>query len=146
MTTIVWDGKTLAADKKMVLGGGSGHTVTKIKKIGGELYFGAGDGDAVAAMLEWASKEGNTLPEFQKDEKDYIAFYCITSERKIIRIGRYGATREIEDKYFATGTGMHYALAVMAMGGDAVKAIEIAAMFDQDTGMGIDTLTLDGSE
>jgi len=37
---------------------------------------------------------------------------------------------------------MHYALAVMAMGGDAVKAVEIASQLDKNSGMGIDTLTL----
>lgn len=145
MTTIAWDGKTLAADKQMVVGGGSCHIVTKIKKIRGNLCFVSGSNDSCAALMEWFADENASLPEFQKSESDYTPFFVITPDGIIQRHGRFGAITVIEDSFYASGSGMHYALAVMAMGGDAVKAVEIASRFDQDTGMGIDTLTLDGT-
>ncbi|MEL4402914.1 hypothetical protein AAEJ42_22005, partial [Shewanella algae] len=46
----------------------------------------------------------------------------------------------VEDAFCAIGSGRDYAMAVMALGHGAARAIEIAARFDPGTGNGCDTL------
>lgn len=48
----------------------------------------------------------------------------------------------IRQKYFAVGSGNGIALGVMSMGGTPQQAIEVAAMWDEATGLPIETITL----
>lgn len=50
--------------------------------------------------------------------------------------------RRVEDPFVAVGSGRDYAMAVMALGHDATRAVEIAARFDPGTGNGVDGMRL----
>ena len=47
------------------------------------------------------------------------------------------------DKVFAEGSGRDFAYGAMAMGADAVRAVEIANQYDVHCGGGVDVLTFD---
>lgn len=143
MTTIAWDGKTLSADK-MAANHGYPHKVTKIHKHNGELIFGAGDLDYLVSVINWYKNGANieNYPQFQTTDQG-IAFHVINKEGLVMRYERTPYPFIIEEKIHACGSGRDYALAAMYMGADSAKAIEVASLFDINTGLGVDTLTLE---
>lgn len=144
MTIIVWDDHTLAADKRST-NAGLIAKVTKIHRINGNLVGSAGDFSPIQAMLRWFENGADIekLPECQKDKERYAVLLVITPDKKIMRYEQEGIPYEIEEERYAIGCGRDYALGAMAMGADAVKAVEVASMFDCGCGSGIDILTFD---
>ena len=55
MTVIAWDGTTLAADKRVDIGGTS-FTGTKVRRVGDALVAFAGTGSQFLPRMEWYAK------------------------------------------------------------------------------------------
>ena len=142
MTTIVWDGKTLAADKQATFDGLK-RKVTKIRKIKGHLIFSAGIFGISKELEHWweSGADPKEYPEVQKTDK-WNFFYVITPDRKIFCYEQQPYPFQLEEKIIVCGCGRDYALGAMYMGADAVKAVEAACKYDIYSGCGIDTLTL----
>lgn len=142
MTTIAWDGNTLAADKQNT-SHGLPRTTTKIYRVRGELIALTG-GTHCYALLEWfkGPREPKEWPRGSNDDD------C----GNVIRICRDGIfvyngagfphAEPLEDKFMAFGSGRDFAIAAMHMGATAKEAVEIASIYDINTGMGVDTLDL----
>ena len=145
MTIIAWDGKTLAADR-MATNCGYGRTVTKIFRVPAGLVGFAGDGSRAMALLQWFKDGANpaTYPEFQK-EGDCVGVLMVGNDGRGYGYSHTPYPTPQEDPFDAIGSGRDYALAVMHLGFDAVKAVEVASALDCNCGKGIDVLTL-GSE
>lgn len=141
MTCVVWDGKTLAADKRAV-NNGLAFTVTKIRKINGDFVAAAGDFSPIMAIFRWYENgaDPDKLPECQKDKDRYGFLMVIKPDGTITKYEQDGLPYVIEEKYHAIGCGRDYALGALAMGADARKAVDIACRFDTNCGNGIDTL------
>lgn len=143
MTVIVWDGKTLAADKR-ANSSGLIFKVTKIKRIKDKLVGGAGDLSSIRAMMDWYENgaDPKNLPDCQKDKDRWTALLIISGEGKIYRIEQDGYPFEVEEETYAIGCGRDIAVGAMAMGADAVRAVEIASRYDAGCGNGVDTLSI----
>lgn len=143
MSVIVWDGKTLAADKQ-ASSGNLIRTQTKIFRHGDLLIGGAGTTTSVEALRNWVL--GGCDPEkFPKLPTD-------AGHTDLWVINRNGVIRKFEDspfpvsyddKVFAEGSGRDFAYGAMAMGADAVTAVKVAIRYDKHCGGGIDVLTFD---
>lgn len=143
MTTIAFDGVTLAADKQST-SHGMARTVTKIRRIRGELFAMSGGGIHCQALMKWfeGSRNPSEWPKAPDDE----------SCGNIIQVTKAGLfvwsgaglphPEPLEDRFMAFGSGRDFAMAAMHLGKSAKEAIEIASIYDIATGMGIDTLTL----
>jgi ATP-dependent protease HslVU (ClpYQ) peptidase subunit len=144
MTVIAWDGTTLAADKRAEIHG-SHMTVRKIFRLrDGSLVGCAGDSTWAASVVAWLN--GARDPQA----------YPLPPEGggTVIVVGADGAARlyqrsafplEVEDATVAVGSGRDYARTAMALGFDAVRAVEVACALDCYCGNGIDTLTFDAA-
>ncbi len=146
MTVIAWDGTTLAADKQRTVNGRK-LTGTKIHRIRKCLVGVTGDSDQSASLLAWFEdgEDPATYP-VSFNANDWPQLIVI---RPGADVGIYTRTPHIvviEDRFVAFGSGAEYALATMGLGFDAVRAVEIASRFDVHCGMGIDTLTFDGTQ
>lgn len=143
MTVICWDGTTLAADKRAV-NSGLVRTTTKIFRVGDKLCGVAGDFAQGLAMVAWA--EGgfklDEFPESQRD-KDEWATFVVIEDGKVLVYERGSHPLRFEDKHFAAGSGRDFALAAMHCGKTAAEAVEIACLFENGCGNGVDTLTLE---
>lgn len=141
MTCIAWDGKTLAADKAAT---NSGHstTVTKIHRVGEGLVALAGDEAAVMAGLAWLRGVRNPAdyPDVMKTT-DSVMWEILPGGFKRYTTSPYPDC--VESPRMAMGCGRDYALAVMHLGHDARRAVEVACALDNNCGNGIDTLTLE---
>lgn len=144
MTTIAWDGKTLAADRRAVRSN-LPYTVIKLRRTkDGRFLAGAGDIGVTIAMLDWLSEPSETRavrPACQDHESDWADILEVFPDARCFVHERRGAF-EVLDPFFAIGSGRDFAIAAMALGQNAVGAVELASRFDIGTGNGIDSLTL----
>lgn len=139
MTVVAWDGRTLAADKRMSIGC---HVVTvrKIYRSGDSLVAFTGTAKHVGALLAWFADgaKPEAYPKFDKDES--CGMTVVHRNGMIQRYEDSGYPIGIEDRQFANGSGGDYARAAMHLGCSAVEAVEVACRFDENCGNGIDVL------
>lgn len=105
MTCIAWDGKTLAADKRMS-SCGVGITVTKIFRVNDSLVGVSGDGAQGMDMVAWLRDGGNpdNFPIAQRDKDQWAGILVVSSDGLWI-YERTPKPMKIEDAYYATGHG-----------------------------------------
>lgn len=149
MTTIAWDGKMLAADRRAQAGYGLIFTTRKIMRTAdGRLIGGAGQADIAEAMKKWLSlpePERGERPLFQETGDHNTIVLEIMLDGTCLRHEQYGCVAVL-DQFHAIGGGRDFAIAAMALGKSAAEAIELASRFDCGTGNGIDVLKLDESD
>lgn len=142
MTTIAFDGKILAADKQATTNGLM-HTTTKVFRISPYIRVAfAGSAPIGRELLNWAKKgfDPEEFPEVARDmEENYTVLVVVEgNELRCYEASPYSMV--FEDPYFATGSGAGIATAAMALGKNAIEAIELTTQLDSQTGMGIDFL------
>jgi len=139
VTTIAWDGKTLAADTLGAIGECLRVCYTKIFRLDdGRLFGGAGNYEDVLAVRDWLNKDSEKKPR-------------VTGFAAIL-IGRDGTCARLEDRlvplpiverWHACGSGRDFAIAAMVCGLSAEKAVDLAMQLDVWSGGTIDALTLE---
>lgn len=144
MTTVAWDGRTLAADKQTTFGG-LRATTTKVHRINGNLIACAGIAAQIAEFLVWfeAGAKPADMPASQRDTDKSVDALVVRPDGAVVQYGNTPHPIPIEDRQFAIGSGRDYALAAMYLGKTAREAVEVAAVFDPSTGNGVDELTLE---
>ena len=139
MTTIAWDGKTLAADRLSVGGNTRFGEITKIvKSPSGVLAGGAGNLTTTAGFIRWV-KDGMKGKKPPLSGSTILMIYPDGS----VEIHDENGYSPVEAEYAAIGSGEDYALAVMALGHTAKEAVGAAIKVSVVSGGGIDCLTLD---
>lgn len=149
MTVIVWDGKTLAADRQATENGVL-HTITKIRKITkgknkGWLIGNAGVAASGALLMDWfeAGADPKNFPyEYQKTDGLHAALVAISPEGKIHKFEHLPIPIVFEDGFYAMGSGKDMAIGALAMGADAVGAVEVVCTYESECGVGIDAIKL----
>lgn len=145
MSVIAWDGKTMAADKRAVIGGGFYRTTTKIFRVGNALVGYAGDADAGEEMLAWFDKDHadpKLFPQSQRDKDGWAGLLVVWEAGEIWKYERTPFPIKFPPQQFAIGSGRDFAMAAMHLGKTAAEAVEVACALDPGCGNGIDMLTL----
>ena len=144
MTIIAWDGKTLSADKRTSMGGLHG-TTTKLHKICGRLVGGAGTTAHIHEMLKWLENgcDAEKLPASQRDPKECVSLLVIEPDGKVRQYESSPYPLQIENKFWAIGSGRDFAMTAMYLGKTSREAVEIASALCDGCGNGIDSLELD---
>lgn len=146
MTIIVWDGKTLAADKQAT-NSGLKRKVTKIYKVRGNLIGFSGELDFAFAMKKWFEDGADVekFPKHQEDDNKWVGMLVITPDKRVLKYERSPVPMEFtECDAMCIGSGRDYAFGALAMGANAVRAVEVACEYENSCGMGIDVLTFEG--
>lgn len=140
MTCIAWDGKTLAGDK-MCTSDGLGLTITKVRRHENLLFAGAGNSSRIKEMLEWiiAGRDPEKLPSFQREADRSVVILLIEDGQPYLYEESHVPIK-LEMPFMAIGSGRDYAMAAMHLGKSAREAVEIACIFDANSGNGIDVL------
>lgn len=136
MTVIAWDGKTLAADKRAT-GDGMANAVTKIKRVGKCLVATTGSLPDGMALLDWYAR--GAKPADYPSGGMKAVLIVITADKKILEYNG-GHPYEIEDPYYAMGSGRAFATMAMRLGKTAEEAVKLTCEFDVSCGNGIDIL------
>jgi hypothetical protein len=143
MTTIAFDGKTLAADKRTSFGGLHATTI-KVHRVNGLLVAGCGTSALICEMRAWleSGADPKEFPAAQRDTKECASVLVIHPNGDIRQYESSPYPLVILDKHWAIGSGRDFAMAAMYLGKTAVEAVEVASVFDTNTGNGVDSLEL----
>jgi hypothetical protein len=145
VTVIVWDGNTIAADKRTVYNGVFAVTTKLFKLDNGDVVAGSGSKCVINEMIEWY-KSGASASEYPRT--------LVASSNSILLVVRPDKTvllyedtpypTSIQQIPFAIGCGRDAALGALAMGADAIKAVEVASSIDINCGNGCDYFVITG--
>ncbi|RRD41626.1 hypothetical protein EII18_08430 [Comamonadaceae bacterium OH3737_COT-264] len=138
MTTIAFDGKTLAAD---CMGDNAGikRRVVKIERFGDALLAMTGAHDSAVELREWF-KGGADPKDFPASAREDVATLIVFLSDGIFAYGKSPIPVQFFERKCAFGSGRDYAEAAMFLGCDAAKAVEVACHFDVYSGLGVVTL------
>lgn len=137
MTTIAWDGRTLAADTLATAGGLAYGIVKAVRLKDGRLYAGSGAAEDCQAVLNWLYSGGE-----KPTVKDYAGI-VIGADLSIWRYEDKLVPFPVTDRFHAIGSGRDFAIAAMHMGKTAREAVELAIVYDIYTGGPITELTIE---
>jgi hypothetical protein len=138
VTTIAYDGKTLAADSRLTScnNAPAGEVTKAWSTPDGSLWAHSGAGQDYERLRQWA--EGNR--EGPAPELDEGVLVHITPAG-LVRQWWGKGWLEARAEQFAWGSGERIARGAMLAGADARRAVEIASVLDTDTGGEIVVLT-----
>ncbi len=142
MSTIAWDGGTLAGDRRVSFGQGRMGTICKIARrmSDGAVIGAVGTTPIAQALIRWfVDGEQGDPPKLDRGKDDVATGFIVRPDGTIDDITDCGIARITADIY-ARGSGADYALGAMSQGANAKRAIEVAARWDNGTGDGVDTL------
>jgi hypothetical protein len=139
MTTIAYDGRYLAADRREICSG-LVRSMTKIFVFDSVVYAACGQIPDVLRIVEWLNsgyevKERPTLQE----GGGWGLVIRKGATRTVHQIqGNTPVLHRLTERFCADGSGRDFALAAMALGKSARDAVELASLFDASTGGGVD--------
>lgn len=148
MTTVAWDGTTMAADS---LGNFCGRRVQvwKVRRVylpgppGSFVLVGYAGNEAVGeAMIEWIAggRDASQRPRLQ-DEDAMSCHVLEVDPHGTCWLHTKGGRSRITDRFLAVGSGSDYATAAMALGKTAEEAVELAIRFDVNSGGPVQTVS-----
>lgn len=146
MTTIAFDGKTMACDTRVVCGSNCYNTDTKIYENDTYVIGVASDAGVGTMLIDCPY-----ILQARPYEFDFEALVFVKDTEKVYKVEfnkswdcALSSVILIADAYAAVGSGSRYALAAMYLGETATRAITVAAQFDTNTGGKIITKQLLG--
>lgn len=147
MTTIAWDGRTLAADR-CSWSGGCRRSVRKVFKVtapDGRRYLVAfaGYGNFCLTVLAWMRGRG-ARPEpreyFEAKDLNQQCAVVIDGKGRVWSLGNELVYCRMQERMFATGAGQEFAWGALEAGATAKRAVQIAAKRSDYAGFGVDTV------
>lgn len=141
MTVIAYRDGVLAADKKSTWAS-LGHTTTKIRRMrDGSIAGCTGDSAICRELLDWY--DAGAEPDRYPDRKSTSNMLLINRDHRVLFFDGSPTPIEFEDPWVAMGSGRDYAIAAMHLGCSAKQAVDVACIYDDGCGHGIDVLELD---
>lgn len=146
MTTIAFDGKTMACDTRVTCGSSYYSTDTKIYENDDYVIGVAGDAGVGTMLIDCPY-----ILQARHYDFDFEALVFAKDTRKLYKVAFYKSwdcalslVVPIVDGFAAAGSGADFALAAMGCGRSAQGAVAIASNFDLNTGGKIITKPLFG--
>ena len=146
MTTIAFDGKTMACDTRVVCGSNCYNTDTKIYENDFVVIGVAGDAGVGILLV----KDDSILVPKHYDF-DFSALVWVKDIETLCKVEFYkswdcalSSVIPITDGFAAVGSGAPYALAAMYLANTATRSVTVASQFDTNTGGKIITKQLLG--
>lgn len=145
MTTIAWDGTTLAADSCSWSGSARRRTrkVFKITAPDGKKYLVAfaGSGALAIATRDWMRGDAEKpVPRDFLDQKELENQFALVIDQKnqIWQLSGQLVYSRMREKIYAFGGGHEFAWGALEAGATAVQAVRIAAKRSDMAGLGVD--------
>lgn len=146
MTTIAFDGKTMACDTRVVFGSNCYNTDTKIYENEFVVIGAAGDAGVGTLLVR---DDSILVPKHY--DFDFEALVFVKDTEKVYKVAFYkswdcalSSVIPVADVYAAVGSGAPYALAAMECEYSAHGGVAVASKFDTNTGGKIITKQLLG--
>lgn len=145
MTTIAYKDGVMAADSR-AFSGDSGYigTKMKIRRLPDGRLIGASSSRVGAgeAILDWYAAGADIKNRPDGVDRDDVNLLVVHPDgRAQIANDGWTLTGMLSNPYFAIGSGVEYAQAVLEFGGTPEQAVEIACKFDSYSGLPVVSLT-----
>jgi 20S proteasome alpha/beta subunit len=128
MTTVAWDGRSLAADTQMT---------SDFKTHGHSKFYRFSDGSIGAFAGTWSRvQEAQRFIDGQADacpSEDWSAL-VVRPGGRVEFLDCDGCRLDVTSSPYAIGSGAHFALGALQCGKTAEEAVRVAEVFDQFTG------------
>jgi ATP-dependent protease HslVU (ClpYQ) peptidase subunit len=134
VTTIAYDGDTIAADGLAVAGDMiTDHNFRKLRVVKDKIYAVCGAAAMIAPLIEWhqAGADARAAPEL-RGGYDW-SMLVVSLDHALLYFMEVPYPEDMPAP-FAMGTGRSYARAAMLLGKSAKQAVEFAAEHDINTG------------
>lgn len=143
MTTLAWDGTTLAADRA-AWSSGNKYRVRKLSRVtapdGRRFLVGVcGDGSYAGQLLRWM-RGAIPHPGPYPEPGNFTVALVIDERRRVFRLGSSLQYTEILERFHACGAGQDYAIGALEAGATARQAVQIAIKRSDYAGLGVDTV------
>lgn len=146
MTTIAFDGNTMACDTRVVCGSNCYNTDTKIYESDAYVIGVAGDAGVGTMLIDC-----QYILQARHYDFDFEALVFVKDTEKVYKVAFYKSwdcalsfVTPVADSFSAVGSGSPYALAAMECGYSAHGGVAVASKFDTNTGGKIITKQLLG--
>jgi ATP-dependent protease HslVU (ClpYQ) peptidase subunit len=138
MSTVAWDGTTLAADRQMTTGDLKRET-TKLFVTAPTIFAFTGTVEGIHALMHWyrGGMERSKWPAFQATDRWTRMIIVDRYTRKCIVYEQEPFAQDVAAP-MAWGSGREFALGALLAGADAFRAVEIACALDINSGFGVD--------
>ena len=139
MSIVVWDGKTIAADR-IATSGSLKIRSSKIRRLSnGDIVAWTGSASGGIAMANWweSGADPNTFPPSQKT--DDWSRLIVVSKGKVFSFEQVPVKIPEMNPFMAWGSGQDFAMGAMAYGASAVEAIKVASRLCTTCGMGVES-------
>lgn len=141
MTTIAWDGKTVAADSRASAGNMiDAHAIVKLIRSGDTIYGKLGLNALGDPLIEWYESGAN--PKDIPSVKEGDATLLVFRDGKCVAYNTNQPYPEEQKSPNAWGTGGWLALAALCANASPEEAVNIAAKFDSATGGAVQVIDL----
>jgi len=147
MTTIAFDGTTLAADCCSWSGGARRKVrkVYKLKDVNGLVFLVAfaGDGSWAMAVLAWMRGECERPDPLAFMEAKELGSQCalvVDEKRRIWQLGNSLTYSRMYESIYAYGGGQDFAWGALEAGATAAQAVRIAIKRSDYAGLGVNTV------
>jgi ATP-dependent protease HslVU (ClpYQ) peptidase subunit len=139
MTTVAFDGTTLAADSQSTTGNIRGHATKIAKNKAGFLVAGSGSYAVVKVWINWVL--AGMPAESQPTNADESSIIIVDPRGHATLFAEIAVAQPMPRKQWALGSGGDLAMGAMAAGADARTAVKIACKLDVYSGGRIVVLT-----
>jgi hypothetical protein len=146
MTVIVWDGQQLATDRQAsdgVVKWESPKAWYAIIDKHVNILTGFGKLKAVLEMRDWY-QEGADPNKFPRH--DGSSQFIVVNRHGLFRFENSPTPIPHAFRSCAFGTGREFAYGALAMGADAIQAVEAANKYSAHCGLGVEVFKIDGKE
>lgn len=145
MTTIAWDGITLAADRA-AWSGYHCYAVRKVYRVQRDgmvfLVGFAGDGGFAHQILAWMRGEGEMPGQYPDDSKTSLSVAIVVDQkRRVWKLNSYLYYTRCYGRLHVTGGGQDFAMGAMLAGASAKRAIQLTARHSSLAALGVDEVT-----
>ena len=143
MTVVAFDGRSVAADRRLNYGSMTGQTC-KVFQTAHGILGGAGNLAQIREMLAWLNKGAlpKDFPDAQRNANDSPTLMRVLPTGQVLIYEHSPYPYQIDSPFWAIGSGSAYAMAAMHLGRSSREAVEVACALDSSCGNGIDELAL----
>lgn len=136
MTTIVYRDGIMAADSQLSMGGVRRGVSLKIQRLAdGSLIAGCGGSGHIRRLIEWvaagAKLEDKPTPP---DEAGAASLMQVSPDKTVTVWNTDGDPQKVMAPFMVMGSGNEIALGALEMGASAMRAVEVAIIWDTGSG------------
>lgn len=139
MTTIATNGEMVVADRQTSDLNFGYKSQAKIERVGEFIIGACGSVGDCLLYSQWFKEGQPKSAKLPKTTKGFCGL-AVHESGRIFEFVALGLCQEVNEPFYAIGSGTHFAIGAMAAGASPKKAVQIASKYERFTGFGLTIL------